>query len=329
MIIRKTSGIAIGEGRLGYRPERYPEGLLERATELLISGECVVPVTEPDDGCIDGRHAVQVSFLDSHGVFAVHMIDEHGLNHERYKVTGGGALSGIVGEISQGKLKSGSIDTAITHLIMTLAKHTIFVGAHTGSHGHHEYTDCGGNDALEDIMRNAEKYEKELEASVRAAMLRNKEPFDKKVFDSVIGYWQEARANGFLTGSSGASRLEAIKRGIERVGAAYPSDKPRAVIKHLDNDHYEAFYVKNYLDNKTVSQKKFRDRLHAEFPDTPIDELPQLFVLDIVRLEHIAEAISESETEYKLALTGMLLYQDAALLTLGDGTLHGFEVVGL
>lgn len=35
--------------------------------EIITSGECLVEVTEKDDGCIDGRPAIRVTYADAEG----------------------------------------------------------------------------------------------------------------------------------------------------------------------------------------------------------------------------------------------------------------------
>lgn len=63
------------------------------AAELISSGECMVDVTETDDGCIDGRPAVKLSSVTSDA--EVHESAYDGEGHNRYKVAGGGYMTGL------------------------------------------------------------------------------------------------------------------------------------------------------------------------------------------------------------------------------------------
>ncbi len=61
------------------------------AQELIKFGKAIVAITEIDDGCIDGRKAIEITYRDESGELSTVVLDNDG--HERAKVAGGGIIS--------------------------------------------------------------------------------------------------------------------------------------------------------------------------------------------------------------------------------------------
>lgn len=147
--------------------------------------------------------------------------------------------------------------------------------------------------------------------------------FKKESFDTMMNNLENLLTTDYFSNSTGISRWDIVKNKIAEVQADHPSlSKPISVIKHLDSEHKERFIVKNFVQDKTFSQKLFRDKLATEYPDIDLNELPQVFVVDAWRVEKLAEAVSTHEAALRIGMA----YQEAALATLTDGTLRMFVV---
>ncbi|MGE5309871.1 MAG: hypothetical protein ACM3JF_02210, partial [Sphaerimonospora mesophila] len=303
-VINEVDSLGFGEGSLGYKPERYPDGVLKDAIDLIKSGECMVEVTDPDDGCMDGRHATKVIFMEG-DEFVTRPIEETGRQHDRSKVTGGGAIVGMMSFLSQG---GGSIardperpltpEQLLTNVVIALGAEEVFVGAHTASANGDDATGCAANDAVDTVMRNGNEWRDNIIPMAIASLKRQGESPDLEMINTVLENWQSLLNRGFFDGSTGASRLKAIQDGIREFRKDNPSDKPRAVIKYLNSKHFEAFELRNFVPGKTFSQKKFRELLHTKYPDIDPDQLPQVFATDAWRVEQIAKALSLSDEDY-------------------------------
>lgn len=116
--------------------ELSPE-VAEAAAELIRSGECMVDVSEADDGCIDGRPAVTVSRVSS----AAEVVESEvydGDGHERAKVAGGGYLTSLAMRHALGRHEATPADDVHT-LGTQLAEHGIVCGAHEDTRGRRWY----------------------------------------------------------------------------------------------------------------------------------------------------------------------------------------------
>lgn len=328
--VQELGAVGSGEGKLGYSPERYPDGLLEYAGELIRNGDCMAEITEEDDGCMDGRHAVRVAFPDGEGHFTVHDVLDQDV-HERAKMAGAGPMTGMMSYLSAGK-RGEHVDGDIETTCLELATHGVCGGSHTGPHGSENKTDCGGNDAIVSIAENGVRFHGRLASQVEAHFDFLGETFQQNDIATVAHRWQDALVTGYFDGSTGVSRLGAMRRAMEQWQHKHPSERPHTVVKDLDGDHQEAFIVYSYDEQHTFSQRKFREMLQQKYPDIPTDTLPEVFVIDIPRIRRIAQAISTDENGvpdeqlYRQTLTGALLYQEAALTTLENGSMPRFAV---
>src|SRR5690606_5387623 len=89
------------------------EPAVSRGVEIIRSGECMAGVTDPDDGCIDGRQALYLLYpsLGTEGGFTE--IDvTNPFEHKRAKVAGGGYITALVMKLA--------LDPHITHVNIDL-----------------------------------------------------------------------------------------------------------------------------------------------------------------------------------------------------------------
>lgn len=301
--------------------ELRPE-VARKAVELIMSGECLVDVTEQDDGCIDGRTAAEVMFVNDEGEIETRPIMDDA--HERQKVAGGGYLTALaMYRALQGS--SEHIDKDLARTVKHLSEQGVFCGAHTGAHGSDEKTDCGANDRVAEIFENGDHYQKQISADVAALLGVAGLDYDATVMQRVVSGWSMTLSEAeYFEGSTGTSRLDAIMGSIQALTAAQKPTRPLAVLKHLTGDHNEDFIYINYIEGKTFSQAKFREKLAEVFPDLRSSELAQIFVVDVPRIVTLAQAMGSNEEEREIALYAGVAYQLATAATLTDGTLRNF-----
>jgi hypothetical protein len=292
-----------------------------RATELMHSGQLLVPVDESDDGCIDGRPTESVLFLSDTQEFYEKDADNHG--HERAKVAGGGYVTATAMRIGAGYVGK-TIDDDILETGYVLTSKEVFCGAHTGAHKHGEGTDCGANDKMLTIFNTAAQFETKVAATTKALLGVAGVEFKPEVYTQVMKNWQSVIDDtSYFEGSTGATRLEATKAIVESAQAGSDADKPLSVFKHLAGDHKEDYLVVNFVDGKTLSQVKFADTLSEEFPELPSENLAQTFVVDAWRIVELAQTAVETD-DVETALYAGVMYQVATAATLTDGSLKTF-----
>lgn len=299
--------------------ELSPE-VAEYSAELIRGGECMVDITERDDGCIDGRPAVTVLYVAEDGQFYEKPTYD-GEGHERAKVAGGGYMTGLAMQHAIG-LRNTAPATDIAGLGKKLAEKGVVCGAHEDTHAHGEASGCGANDKYQLILDNASKYEDDIAKSTAALMGVAGAEYDETLQQMVIRNWSEtATDEPYFSGDSGASRFTAIKQNM--AGVQGSSDKPVAVSKKLDGDHNEDFIVINYVAGKTFSQKLFQQKLSERFPEHEDVNLAQAFVVDVPRIVELAQAItSDTPEDFATALQAGVAYQLATAATLTDGSLR-------
>ncbi len=311
------------------------------AQRYIQSGKAIVSITEIDDGCIDGRKAVEITYRNEDGDLVTVTLDNDG--HERAKVAGGGYITSQAMRLGVGKKG----DTAHEDILQTgedLAKKGIFCGAHTGPHTHAEgATDCGANDKMDLILENALKVHTEDkdgnliengEIQILAATKKLIETagltFNETIFNKVIGNWRNVLSDkGYFGNSSGKARLQAAMDVQQKASIEQGGPKPPAVTKNLRGDHKEDYIIVNYVKGKTFSQTLMQKQLFNEFGDKDsLDDDPNLaqaFVVDAWRIVELAQAAVDEE-EVEAAIYAGVMYQLATAATLTDGTLKMFAV---
>lgn len=302
--------------------ELRPE-VVEKAIEFITSGECLVNVTEQDDGCIDGRTAAEVLFVNENGDVEKRAIATDD-THERQKVAGGGYLTALsMYRALQGS--SDHVDEDLARTVKILSQKGVFCGAHTGAHGDGDKTDCGANDKIADIMANGVRYREQIDENLQGLLAEAGLAYSPEVLGQVLGGWSMTLSDEeYFKGSTGASRLEKVVAGIQELSAAQQPSHPLSVLKHLAGDHNEDFIYVNYVEGKTFSQATFRQKLAAAFPDLELSKLAQIFVVDVPRIVTLAQAMGSNEEERQIALYAGVAYQLATAATLTDGSLRMF-----
>lgn len=298
-----------------------------RAAEIIQSGEMMRDITDNDDGCIDGRPAVELLYINQDGEFYTKAIDDAAV-HERAKVAGGGYITGLAMKRAI-DMAGEHVDDDIKAVADTLAKSGVYCGAHTGAHSHDSATDCGANDKIDNILANGVLYREEIGKNVEALLEAAGLEYDESKLNAVFGGWSETLDRGdYFNGSNGASRFSAIEDSLRKAQETSGDySKPVAVSKHLAGDHKEDYIVINYVDGKTFSQAGFRKKLAEEFPEIPDETRAQAFVVDVPRIIQLAKAMtSNREADFETALYAGVAYQLATAATLTDGTLRTFTV---
>jgi hypothetical protein len=300
------------------------------AAELINGGECMQDITEEDDGCIDGRPAIEVLFVDENGNLATREIVDAS-NHERAKVAGGGYMTTLAMKRAL-DVPAGTVDEDLANVVGTLTREKVYCGAHTGQHGHGEATDCGANDKFQPILQNGILYRQEISETTSALLGAAGIEYEATIGDKVLNGWSETLTNNvYFAGSTGASRFTVIEQGIRAAQEATGDfAKPVAVSKHLNGDHKEDFIVINYIEGKTFSQRLFAEKMREKFPDVEESKLAQAFVVDVPRIVKLAQAFTKerenSEDDFKTALYAGVMYQLATAATLTDGSLRNFII---
>lgn len=281
-----------------------PARLLEAATDLIQSRSCMIDVTVPGDGCIDGRN-----------------------DHERLKVAGGGYLTGTAMLLGVEPALETS-DAEVARAAELLSTQHILCGAHTGEHESDEATDCGANDKFELILAAGLEYKKEISANVEAISTIVNYDYQQSKFDAVLDGWKATlEKTGFFVKNNGQTRLAEIKKALQKVDEAEGEGTSEGVVRRLSGDHKEAFIIANLAEDQTFSQVQFKEKLQGLFAQVLPQELPQTFVVDIPRVIEIADALArETGEDADTLFYAGLGYQFATAATLTDGTLHTFIV---
>lgn len=300
---------------------------IEFAAGVVISGLCMREATKKDCGCMDGRPAEEVHFVNKNGDNEIKQTDSRSI-HERYKVAGGGYITAIGMLAGVDKLSS-HVDTDMALVIDDLSKDGIYCGTHDGPHNHGEKSDCGANDNMRLIFENGVKHRNVIKDSIVGLLDVVGASVDELSIDNLFDNWNKVAQNDeYFKQSSGASRFEKIKDSINSASLSQENlDNPLAVSKKLAGDHQESFIIINYCNGMTFSQPIFRHELAKEFPDKHIDCHTQAFVVDVPRIEEIAKSVSENTSaDYMQTLSAGIAYQLATAATLTDGSLRTFIV---
>lgn len=297
------------------------------AVETINSGGCMVEPTKEDDGCIDGRTTVEVTYIDVEGIQRTVSVEVND-GHERQKVAGGGYLTGLAMEIALRPPKEG-IESVLRNVVETLGQNDIFCGLHTGTHGKPEYgqTDCGANDKFQQILETGLRYRSDIAKTTQAlVMSAGANYYPDAQHASELG-WEAALADeSFFRHSNGETRNQMIVGALKQSQVVAEAKEPLAVSKKLIGDHNERIILANFQEGKTFSQQMLRETLKKQFPDVSDEDLPQVFVVDVPRIVELAQGLATDSVEYQVALQAGIAYQLATASTLTDGSLRVFAV---
>jgi len=300
---------------------------IEFAVKIIKSAICMKKITKNDCGCIDGRRAEEIHFVNKDGDSDFNEADTLSI-HERYKVAGGGYITAI-GMLAGTDKISSHVDDDMSAVISDLSKDNIYCGTHDGPHSHGEKSDCGANDNMRLIFENGVKHREAIKNSIVGLLDIAGAEIDELLIDGLFDNWEKVANNDdYFHQSSGASRFEKIKDSINNATRNQEDSKdPLAVSKKLAGDHQESFIIINYCDGMTFSQPTFRHELAKEYPNKHIDCHTQAFVVDVPRIAEIAKSISENtSSDYMQTLSAGIAYQLATAATLTDGSLRTFAV---
>lgn len=331
MIVKEIGPLGVGnpDSTISYTKQLASGELqlevVEAVIEYIKSGEGMRPITDHDDGCIDGRGAKRILFVTKNGEFYEKPVEDSG-EHLRAKVAGGGYITSLAMRAGLGEATE-SIDADLASVVADLAERRIFCGAHTGEHAGSETTDCGANDKFGPIFESGLAFKEVIATNVRALVAEAGLDTDEAILARVFDGWQGAVNAGYGTDSTGASRFTVIEEGIQKAQVEVASEKPVAVSKDLAGDHNEDFILVNYRDGETFSQAAFAETLAEKFPDVPAEKRAQLFVVDVPRIVMLAEAQSNgNDDRFTQALYAGIAFQLATATKLTDGSLRTFVV---
>lgn len=300
---------------------------IEFAVEVIKSAVCMLRASKKDCGCIDGRRAEEVHFVNKDGENIINETDDSSI-HERYKVAGGGYITAI-GMLAGIDKADGYIEDDMVSVINDLSADNIYCGTHNGPHDHGEKSDCGANDNMRLILENGVRFRNGIKDNIISLLSIAGIDADEATVDNIFDNWNKLASNDeYWHESSGASRHDIIKGSINDASRNQENpDSPLAVSKKLAGDHQESFIVINYCDGMTFSQPTFRNELAKQYPDKDIDTLMQTFVIDIARIEQIAKSVADANSsDYIQTLSAGIAYQLATAATLTDGSLRTFIV---
>ncbi|HXH04853.1 MAG TPA: hypothetical protein VNI82_00290 [Candidatus Nitrosotenuis sp.] len=295
------------------------------ASEIILSGECNVPVNDTDDGCIDGRTAVSVEYVDTMGALreALVAIED---KHERAKIAGGGYMTSLAMQLALHPPAEG-IDNVLSGVVVALAEKGIYCGLHSGDHRSESTTDCGANDKFETILASGVRFSQEISSTTNALLDIVAVTFDETLQDKINDNWSmTADASHVFASSTGESRARTIFDTLGKIQNATNADRPLGVSKHLEKDHKEDFVIINYRRGETFSQATLRNLLRQRFPELEEHKLPQAFVVDVWRIVELADAQSNNDDERQLMIQAGISYQLATSATLTDGSQRVFIV---
>lgn len=316
------------DAKIRYKEEQgetdeLAEQLKEAGAEILRSGECLVEVTESDDGCIDGREAVIVLYTDHEGTARKKEIDSS-YAREREKVAGGGYITGMAMKLAIRPPRA-NINESLRATVIAFAEKDVYCGAHSGAHQVSGATDCGANDKLEPIFENGLLHGENIAVTTQGLVEFAGVDYSSEAQSKVREGWAHAlQIPRFFKGSTGESRLNTILDTVGVIHEVLGSEEPVAVSKHLAGKHNEKFIFVNYVEGKTLSQAIFRQKLQELFPDVPKEMLPQVFVVDVPRIGKLTNALTDNADERQVALQSGVAYQLATAATLTDGSLRVF-----
>lgn len=319
-----TPGAANYEARVNALSDEID---IDAVVGVVESSEPISEVCDVDCGCIDGRRAMEVHYAEKDGKPAMHETEDSTI-HDRYKVAGGGYVTGVAIMAGVGVLGS-HVNDDVTRVIEGLAKDDIFCGTHNGCHEHGENSDCGANDNMKLIFENAVKHESAIKNSINGLLDIVGLSIGSEAINDVFDNLKYAAQNeAYFEGSCGHLRHEKMKKSIDNIFIENEDiEKPVAVSKKLAGEHQELFIIINFCKGMTFSQPTFRLMLAEKYPNVDIDRLPQAFVIDIARIEEIAKSIADQNgSDYMQTLVSGIIYQLATAATLTDGSLRTFIV---
>lgn len=335
--ILPAPGVGLGAISVDTFREKSPlaEEMIHETREIIQSGECIMTCNHNDDGCVDGRCVDEIAVPNNES-FNLKIVESN-FGNERAKVAGGGYMTGLAMFKAIGEdLVSPDVD--LEFLSKEFARQGVYCGAHTGSHGSEpkQTTDCGANDRFDQILDIAASHRAEVAEITSALVQPFVDTFHPELLKEDLDNWQHiVKETDNFSHSSGISRLDVIRDGILSAQDSVKGEEKVSVIKHLGGNHNEIFLVVNYLKDMTFSQTKLRNELIEKFPSADPESLPQVFALDMWRVDELAHTVAalpeknlgrerNSATLHKRYVSALLAgtaYQVATYVALTNGSL--------
>lgn len=294
---------------------------IQRAIGIVAVGNCIKLVDwEYSDNCFDGRPVGETITLDADGNTLTNQIEDIS-NSERYKLAGGGYISGLAIKAGLGEFGS-HIDSDMSDLMHSLSKDNIFCGTHGGSHSGGEKSDCGANDNIRLILENGVKHQAAIKRSTFELLNAIGVKADDDSLDDIFENWGNiTNKDDYFEGSTGKLRHDNVKEFITTKHTDNEMDDNSIVSTNLVGDHHESLVVFTNGKGITFSQAEFKNQQDK----IGIDESVQTFAVDIERIEEIAKSVADSNgSDYTQAFLAGLAFQFATLSTLTDGSLRTF-----
>lgn len=290
-IVRLADSLGYGEGSISHQDrigEVGPDTL--KAVEAAIqSHEILVPISSDksgkpiiDDGCPDGRSWKRI--------FEGQNQRYKSLN--RPKVFGGGLVMGVAGAVANDETNGLTLNELFSRTRQVFKNGLINYGAHTDDHASGSKSGCGAIDNAPTIISNAVKYRDEIYATLKVLDLDL--PQIDSIFKNFADYSRQVEGQTY--------------EGRQVIQEATEDGK---VVKELAGPHLEMYIILNTVNGFTVDQEKIRQLS---------DSKAQVFVVDVWRLEELADSMYEEQDARNKAFIGGIVYSlsTAATLTKGD-----------
>lgn len=315
------NGLGFGEGGITVK-KQIVEGILTESVpkavhELLMNDmNAFKPVEADDDGCGDGRPWQTVMrMVDSE---SNKQVVEYKRSLLRPKVFGGGLVAGA----SMWRAVNGvpdNQDTVIQDRQLIAAKFAengLNHGAHTDNHAEGDKCGCGAIDNYPLITANAIKYREQITDTLKVLYGDDYADNSEAVEGAFSVYESLVQSEEYFLGATGKQSMDQI---IEA----------GATVKELYGHHIEETIVINDIENTTLDQQYFTERVKEMSEEKP--RIVQAFTVDVWRGRQLAEAIARIKAEtdpsadinrvYKTAMADFLIRTLAVASTLTAGDL--------
>lgn len=280
IIVIAPKGLGFGEGKISTAAQLESGELTEKglaiAHEIITTRADSVFVTISseiaDDGCGDGRPAVDTWVVDDEGN-EIH----YNKSYPRAKVFGGG----LVVASSMWRAVSGAPHDGNTLLgdrefiAGQLSARGLDYGGHCDEHAEGTACGCGAIDKYPDISNNIVRYRSQISTTLQALYGASYEAALPAVSRAFAVYEDLADDGVYFSNAAGKDTMDLMT-------------KDGAVIKKLAGGHQEDVIVLNDIEGDTFDQVAFDELIR----DGGVQETVQAFVVDVWRGRMYAEAIA-------------------------------------
>ncbi|HSW85834.1 MAG TPA: hypothetical protein VLF79_04505 [Candidatus Saccharimonadales bacterium] len=292
-VSRISDGLGFGEGLISATEE--DSHILELLDIAIQSGDGVlIQIDTYDDGCSDGREAVEAFTKRSN----------YSPHKHRAKIFGGSVTMVAAAKIGMGQAAGQQLSEVFESSIENLLEYNIKFGAHTDNLSHGENCGCGAIDRAAEVPWMAKKYEAEIRDALKIFGV------DAASIDQVYENYSKY-AREMLSGPDHYSGKQVLESILDS----------GSVVKKLDGEHRERRIILNQVRGMTVNQRLVRAITNGR---------AQVFAIDTWRLEDLAKGLYKNDpVAQNLAIVSGLVYTLAtsAVLTKGDLPIDMIEPV--